>query len=305
MNRRFAVYISFSVLIALLLIGSATLIRLVETRQPSADIATWIEAQRTTPLLWLMDVAAFSLLFMMFRAGAEVSRSQQLARVHAELAAEQLRQQEEHHRQIEALIARNVLQEKQLAEMEEINQERAVMVSSLEAEAETRQREFEAEARRLTEQAFHAMQGTVEAQGRQLDAVNMALQYHRAEVTQLRHGLYALTPTSEPAQIARLALIEARQETDTPVVKPPVAPPPFLDYLACEKERAIDRVRATVPLPDSVTHLIPEVTAEDFSLPAVAIAPEEEAESSPPPETPAENANGAQSSAPHKWQVKI
>src|SRR5262249_12927522 len=163
---RFAVYMSFSVLIALLLIGSATLIQLVQTRLPSADAANWIQAQRTTPLLWLVDVAAFSLLFMMFRAGAEVARSQELARGHAELAAEQLRQQEEHHRQVEALIARNVLQEKQLAEMEEINHERAVMIGSLEAEAENRQREFEAEARRLTEQAFRALQGTVEAQGR-------------------------------------------------------------------------------------------------------------------------------------------
>jgi hypothetical protein len=69
-------------------------------------------------------------------------------------------------------------------------------------------------------------------------------------------------------------------------------------------------VRATVPVPDSLTHLIPEVTAEDFSLPAATnvsteTEPEEVADVSTPTEPPAADAGGAQAPAPQKWQIKI
>jgi hypothetical protein len=208
MKRRFAVYLSFSFLIALLLIGSATVTQIVRAGHSAADFDTWIFAQQSEPVLWLVDVAAISLVLMMFRAGVEVAHSQQQTSAYAELAAEQLRTQEDHHRQVEALIARNIQLEKHTTELEELNHERALRVGEMEMQIEDQQQRFDQEARRLTEQALRALEGQVNANTLQMEAVNMAMQYQRAELKELRHGLRAVQTSLEPAQVARLTPAE-------------------------------------------------------------------------------------------------
>ncbi len=214
MKRRLAVYTSFSLLIALLLIGAATAIQVAQSGKAIEDFANWLLVQQTDPILWLVDVAALCLILMMLRAGIEVGRSQQQARAYADLASEQLRMQEDHHRQVEALIVRNIQLEKHNTELEEINHERSMMVGKVEEELQAQQQRFEAEASRLTEQAFRALEGQVNANTRHLEAVNMAMQYHRAELTQLRHGLRALQATPEPLQVARLTPAELAAITE-------------------------------------------------------------------------------------------
>ncbi len=328
MAKRFAIYTVFGILIALLLICAASLIRLVETGLDSRYLGNWLLVQQNTPLLWLADVAAFCIVLLMFRAGAEVARSQQQTRAHAELAAEQLRRQEEYHRQVEALIARNEQLEKEITALEEARREREAMIASLEREIEVEQRNFEAEARRLTEQAFRAMHGQVEANARQLDAMNMALQYHRAELTQLRHSVRALQMTSEPAQIARLTpaemtaiLDDSQRPPEGPMSEGPalaaastsVTPPSVSAADADSAAPEAGRAEAAPGDPEPANPA-PEVRMEDFALqPSASASAEAPGPDSSPKSQPQEAADGQaasrEQSAPNPplkdWRITI
>lgn len=132
----------------------------------------WLLAQRDIPLLWLVDFcAAYTLLLLVAAIG---SRDQA-----------NLRTQE-----LIALRQENVTQWETInSQSDEREAERTELLQKV-AELERRQGQEQTarvdETRHLTEQAFRAVQGQIEAQGRQLEAVNMALQHHRAEISQLR-----------------------------------------------------------------------------------------------------------------------
>jgi hypothetical protein len=223
----------------------------------------WLAAQRQTPALWALDAAALYTLLLSVsysgQAGRLQSRSTQVERLH-----------DEHRAQLEAMLANtekleeiSARQEDQIAtQVEKIaSQEEAIRILSeqaavsqqenanLNAEIDARQEAFETEARRLTEQAFRALSGQVDANARQLDAVNLALQYHRAEIRQLRHGLRAVQPGLQPAHVARLTPAEisaiTAQEIDTvdPVIVNQAADAP-----------APPAAETAVPAPDVADH---------------------------------------------------
>lgn len=166
------------------------------------------KAHRDTPLLLVADLLVINLILFLFYANTQFTRFAAQTRAHAVLAADQIRMQEEHHRQVEALIGRNEQLEKQDADRAEMEQEHQDMIQSLEKELEDQQRMYQEEARRLTEQAFRSMQSQVDANSRQLDAVNLALQYQRAELKELRHVFRLSRPSLESQQIARLTPAE-------------------------------------------------------------------------------------------------
>lgn len=216
MKRRTALYILLGALFVVFLIACATALQTGYSRDP----AEWLRAHRTTPLLWLIDFSAvYALLLTRLLIVSDkfcVNQSQEL-----------MRAREEHHMQMDELLV-------QTEELEKTNAQNQEKIEALEAADATRQESFEQEARRLTEQAFRALQSQVDAHTRQLEAVNLALQYHRAELKQLRHGIVTegepnaglLTNGAVPAASLTNsdrhgALPPATGETD-------IAPPSFL-----------------------------------------------------------------------------
>ena len=272
---------------------------------PAQKPVNWIHVQRDTPLLWLYDGLILILigLVLTLRSQDQFHKGQMLS----------LR--EENRKQMEGLLAHT-------DELESRCRTYQDQIAGLDAAAQIRDRELEAQARRLTETAFQALQGHMEANGRQLEAVNLALQYHRAEITQLRHGLNSVHSISEPDRIARLTpaeidaistafapiLTEANLMPTTPPT-PPIASsvvssaPP--QQQAIEKEREKEREPETSVAEAPIVPSLPQEAHKNASTTFVAPPLHFEVEgnanskeaSSPSPPTP--------SAAPNTWHIKI
>ena len=193
MKNRAAIHFGLSIIMAVMLVVCATAFQTNYSTRPE----DWLAAQRQ-PILWLVDFTAVYTLILM---GA-LSRTQQFAFRSAE-EMHALRQ--EHQNQLETLI-------EQAADLEEKNVMQEERVEELEGEIKATHLAADQEASTasylLTEAGFRTLQAQIEAQARQLDAVNMALQYHRAELGQLRHGLRALAPNGEIAPMPAFPLAE-------------------------------------------------------------------------------------------------
>ncbi|MCS6775182.1 MAG: hypothetical protein RMJ43_13450 [Chloroherpetonaceae bacterium] len=207
MKQRNAIQLvlSFAVAVMLIVCGTA-----FETRY-SADPEVWLQAHRRSPMLWLIDFTAlYTLVLMLTIAGAR----RRLYRLAEELHV--LRN--EHHNQLASTVAR-------AAEMDALIEQQAERIEQLEQEARTRQEAFEAEAQRLVAQLFQSLQEQVAAHSRQLEAVNMALQYQRAEISELRHQVRGVLTGSSVSPAAHLSAAEmsALNNPLTPIASLPAS----------------------------------------------------------------------------------
>lgn len=190
MKQRTAIHFILSFAVAVMLVVCGTAFQTNYSGNPQE----WLTAHQRTPLLWLVDFTALYTLVLMAT----------LARAHRRVyrqAEEIYVLREEHNNQLGAIIAR-------ASEVEEINDQQTEKLEQLEAEAQSRQEAFEEEARRLIEQMFRSLQGQVESHSRQLDAVNLALQYQRAELSELRHHLRGGAAIQENPALERLSPAE-------------------------------------------------------------------------------------------------
>lgn len=207
MKQRNAIQLilSFAVAVMLIVCGTA-----FETRY-SADPEVWLQAHRRSPMLWLIDFTAlYTLILMLTIAGAR----RRLYRLAEELHV--LRN--EHHNQLASTIAR-------ATEMDALIEQQVERIEQLEREAQARQETFEAEAQRLVAQLFQSLQEQVAAHSRQLEAVNMALQYQRAEISELRHQVRGVLSGSGVPPSAHLSAAEvsALNSPFTPVASLPAS----------------------------------------------------------------------------------
>ena len=193
MKTRAVLHLILSVIVALMLIVCATAFQTNYSARPEE----WINAHRQ-PVLWLVDFTAVYTLILM----AALSRTQRYAfRVADEMNTLRI----EHQNQLESLIS-------QAGDLEEKNVEQEERIEELENEMKdshaTATHAVSSAPDLTSEASFRALQTQIEAQARQLEAVNLALQYHRAELSQLRHGIRALSPTGELPSLPALPLPE-------------------------------------------------------------------------------------------------
>lgn len=143
----------------------------------------WMRAQQRTPLLWMVDGCAIIILLGSCLMGAAVTS----------LQSQSVTQSDENSKQIATLtdtLEHLVLQ----------NRKQAARLDALEETGDAWHEGFEEEATRLTEQAFLALSENIESNARQLEAINLALRYQRAEIKSVRTALKTgeLPPGSEP-----------------------------------------------------------------------------------------------------------
>ena len=198
MKERAGLHLTLSIIVSVLLIACGTSFATGYSGEP----LSWLSAHKL-PLVWLIDFSAIYTLFMM----ATLLRAHQTEK---RLSEEMYILREEHHKQLESVVVQASETEEHNTELLDINselQEKANAIESQKQEIEQRlhemasqnqlqQRFHNAEINWLSEQTFKAMQSQVEAHARQLEAVNLALQYHRAEMSQLRHAVRTVAPES-------------------------------------------------------------------------------------------------------------
>lgn len=207
MNLRNYLLVLLHLAAAAALICAATVLQAGSSFETSALMT----AQRHTPALWLLD-AAMALSLVQTAILLQLRQKEQSR-------LERLRHQTQD--QIEALT-------RSVESRDRVNTEQTERLDDLQQELNARREAFETEARRLTEQAFHALSGQVDANTRQLDAVNLALQYHRAQLQQVNQGVRLLKSGSEaprpfpiltPDEIAAIEGRELPEAIHRPVLR--------------------------------------------------------------------------------------
>ena len=179
MRNRTSLYCLAGFLLAVVLVGASTNVAAGNKH----DSQAWIAAQQKTPLLWMVDGSALIILMGSWLLGAAISG----------LQGESASQSDENARHI-AVLTETV---------QDLFRQNNMYISRLEALEETGDawhEGFEEEARRLTEQAFLALSDNIESNARQLEAVNLALRYQRAEMQAVRSAFK--TGEIEPSSIA-------------------------------------------------------------------------------------------------------
>lgn len=203
-----------AVLVALLVIVYGTALQSGYSHNPM----DWLRAQVQMPVLWLLDFCALYSIYLILVLLRYRTAARDYARQFEALQKESNKDIAEFNRAMEEMSGT-------YACLKEENRQLALKLTDLMALADSRQEGFEAEARRLTEQAFRAFQGQLDANARQLEAVNLALQYQRAELKEMRSrmtalepGCLAALPSFEQAAVAALAgeggSIQAGSESD-------------------------------------------------------------------------------------------
>ena len=129
----------------------------------------WVLAQQKTPLLWMVDGCALIILMGSWLLGVAISGLQESSRSQSDTNA----------RHIEVLTHT-------IQDLFEQNSDYASRLEALEEDGNAWHEGFDEEARRLTEQAFLALSDNIESNALQLEAVNLALRYQRAEMQSVR-----------------------------------------------------------------------------------------------------------------------
>lgn len=187
------------VLIAAFVVG-ATIIESNNSREPMA----WLAAQQHVELLWIVD--AFALLTLLPVFGF-ITVQNRLARKSEEISEGRAAHQDQLEKMLysaEHMDRFNAEQSEQIIILEQTVTDLKAQVTTMHLEAQARQQLLQTETYHLAEKAYAALSGQVEANTRQMEAVNLAMQYQRAEIKQLRQGFRAVQRPHEILDIARL-----------------------------------------------------------------------------------------------------
>lgn len=200
MKRRTLLRLIVSALLIAAFVIGATIVEASNSLNPQA----WYWAQRQLPLLWIVD--AFALAALVPVCGFAAAQN----RLHRR-AEETARSRDEHQAQLERMIRgaehahqTNAEQADTIAALQNTLARLSAKLETVEANGQARQQALETEARRLAEQAFAAVNGQVEANTRQMEAVNLAMQYQRAEIKQLRQGVRVIQRHHDVFHVAQL-----------------------------------------------------------------------------------------------------
>ena len=179
MKIRSLLYLLVGLVLATALVGSATAV----AAEGGKDMASMMEAQRHTPLLWMVDGCSVIILLGSWLFGAAIEAQPSGGR--GGLASQQV-----------ALLMDRI------AELEALTREQEARVETLEHAGDAWHDGFDTEAARLTEQAFLALSDGIEANAQQLENITMALRYQRTEMKTLRSAIKQVSTLPEPSEAA-------------------------------------------------------------------------------------------------------
>jgi len=155
---------------------------------PGSDYSRWFAARSTTPTLVLIDVCA---VLTLLETAFLVQVQKQSGRLQVEFSGART----QHAEQIGMLVQRSTELEQQNMEVSErleglkLEQEKSRIEDKQDRKHQAEETRFALEAR---DEIIGRLEKQMEAHAKQMEAVNLALQYHRAELTQLRQSVRAM-----------------------------------------------------------------------------------------------------------------
>lgn len=247
MRNRTYLYLLVGVVLATVLVCSATDVAAGNSHR----LSRWSAAQSKNPLLWMVDGCAFIILLGSWLYGATLESQGRAGSRHG-IGTQYL----------DPIMAR-------LVDLEELSREQAARIETLEDAGEDWHDGFDAEATRLTEQAFLALSDNIEANARQLDAINLALRYQRAEMKSLRSALKTgeLAPEGEAPP---LDLIARPPRAVVPQLKKPAKSAETIAAAEEEPEEKISEEETPPVAEETQTHTEAQAAAKEEDVEIVA-----------------------------------
>ena len=186
MKLRSALYVIIGTLVAVALVFFSTRL------QPGAgsSLAEMVNAQRHTPLLWLVDVYVLGLAAAMWWFAVMSNHFQRYNNYQATQHRDQLNEMIERTLDLEQTNDSYADQIERLdAEVARRFRNLTDQITALETIADTRREVFEMEARRIAEHSQRRLQTQIDTNTDQVEAIGVSLQFHRSELRRLRQHI--------------------------------------------------------------------------------------------------------------------
>ena len=189
MKPRTALHILIGVMLAVAIIFIASSL----IAGSGSGLTQMIEAQRSNPILWLVDALALSVLGGLWFYALMLNHFQGYMESQSNLHVEQLNEMIERTNQVENVNGEYADRvDRMELDMTRQRRDYSDQISTLEGAAEARHQVFEHETRQIAEHAYNAFQDRMIETTRQLETMAMSIQYQRGELKRMIHEIESL-----------------------------------------------------------------------------------------------------------------
>jgi hypothetical protein len=217
MKPRTALHILVGLLIAVTLVFFASNLQAGR----GSSLSDMVNAQRHTPLLWVVDICAVAIIGGMWWVAAILNHFHSFVDHQATQHLEQLDDMIERTSDLESVNDSYADKIEQLeAELARQFRDLADQVTTLEAAADTRRQVFEIETQRISEHANQLIYSQVDGNTRQVEGMSMALQVQKGDLRRLRNEICDLENELARQLALRLGpvgFIDTRDEEEMPL----------------------------------------------------------------------------------------
>ena len=189
MKPRTALHILIGVMLAVAIIFIASSL----IAGNGSGLSQMIEAQRSNPILWLVDALALVVLGGLWFYSLMLNHFQGYMESQSNLHVEQLNEMIDRTNQVENANG-DYADRADRMELDMTRQRRdySDQISTLEGAAEARHQVFEHETRQIAEHAYNAFQDRMIETNRQLETMAMSIQFQRGELKRMIHEIQSL-----------------------------------------------------------------------------------------------------------------
>lgn len=189
MKPRTALHILIGVMLAVAIVFIASSL----IAGSGSGLSQMIEAQRTNPILWLVDALALSVLGGLWFYALMLNHFQGYMESQSNLHVEQLNEMIERTNQVENANGEYADRvDRMELDMTRQRRDYSDQISTLEGAAEARHQVFEHETRQIAEHAYNAFQDRMIETTRQLETMAMSIQYQRGELKRMIQEIESL-----------------------------------------------------------------------------------------------------------------
>lgn len=189
MKPRTALHILIGVMLAVAIVFIASSL----IAGSGSGLSQMIEAQRTNPILWLVDALALSVLGGLWFYALMLNHFQGYMESQSNLHVEQLNEMIERTNQVENANGEYADRvDRMELDMTRQRRDYSDQISTLEGAAEARHQVFEHETRQIAEHAYNAFQDRMIETSRQLETMAMSIQYQRGELKRMIQEIESL-----------------------------------------------------------------------------------------------------------------
>jgi hypothetical protein len=222
MNNRTVLYLVVGFLAASILIVFASNLQ----AGSGSSLMEMLNAQRRTPLLWVVDACALGLLGAVGWYAVLLNQFQKVTSHQAQQHIEQLDDMIERANELERVNDDYSDRIERLeAELHRQTRDLTDQIATLEAASDARRGMIEAETHHLPGTSLDSFLTSLDANTRQVEAMNMAVQFQRGEIRKLRQEIHNLQNQNGARHAVNFLSPELLTAQETPLAIAPAANP--------------------------------------------------------------------------------